>query len=326
MAKIVSFRDGMANLKAQLQAEAEKKGSGGGNIDERQWNPVIPKGQSEVEYVIRFLPMPNQLVDERPWVKKFVHYVQRPGAPESAKKFFATCPGTIGQRCPICEDCAKLYNTGNPHDEQIAQKRYKKADFFANVLVVKDPVRPECEGKVFMYRFGKKIWEKLDIALREDTVLFYEPAAGREFKLVIKKVQDFNNYDTSRFAASDTPLAATEDKMVEILDKAYDLKKIVLGAKFDSYDQVSDKYYTFLSGDATSPRPATSVKTAQSQEEEAVGAKIDELMRAGKSQPQAPSAPANETVKTPEAVPEEEGDDAFDFAKLEAEIQKLKLD
>ena len=128
------------------------------NVDERFWYPEVDK--SGIGYaVIRFLPAPQG--EDDPFVRRFQHGFKA----EDGKWFIEECPTTIGNDCPVCTENSRLWNTEIESNKNIARDRKRKLQYISNIMVVKDPANPQNEGKVFLYRYGKMIWNKLQNAM-----------------------------------------------------------------------------------------------------------------------------------------------------------------
>lgn len=190
--------------------------------------------------VLRFLPTHPD--DELPWVTTYTHAFQGP----TGKWYIEASRTTIGEPDPLSEKNRALWATGRDEDKELARKQKRKEQKIANVLVVSYPAHPELEGQVLHYKFGKKIFEKiLDKAkptfADETPVDVFNPFTGANFKLRVRMVDGYPNYDTSVF---DAPKAISDDEeeVLEILNKIKPLKTFVDPSKFKSYDQLAKKY------------------------------------------------------------------------------------
>ena len=228
----------LGNLTQKLiqQVEKDNKGSGGG-ADERLWKPVMDKSGNGYA-VIRFLPAPNE--EDLPWVKTFSHAFQGPGG-----WYIENSLTTIGQQDPIGELNRELWNTGSETDKDTVRKQKRKLSYYANIYVVKDPANPQNEGGVFLYKFGKKIFDKIMDAMQpeyedETPINPFDFWQGANFKLKLAKVAGYWNYDKSEFAAT-SALLDDDDALEAVWNKEYSLQELVAADKFKSYDELKKR-------------------------------------------------------------------------------------
>ena len=182
---------------------------------------------------LRFLPQKDP--SESPMVLTFRHAFQSAG-----KWFIEECPHTIGEKCPVCEHSSAIWN----ENETEARKHWRSKSYIANILVVKDKANPENEGKVFLYKFGKKIADKIleRISDEDDGVNVFDITNGLDFKLKCTQVSNYNNFDTSSFAFKSTEVAdGKEDLQEEIYNQIHELKEFMDPSKFKSYDVLQKK-------------------------------------------------------------------------------------
>lgn len=200
--------------------------------DERYWQPTVDKNQNG-SAVIRFLPSP-QGPSAPCWVQMFSHGFKGP----TGLWYIENSRTTLdGESDPVSELNNELWNAG---DKDTARAQKRKLHFMSNILVIKDPGNPENEGKVFLFKYGKKIFEKLNDAMNpefEDTVSMnpFDMEEGAPFSLRIRKYEGYRNYDKSSFGAVN-PMAPSEEEMVVIYKETYDLNAEVSDDKFKSYD------------------------------------------------------------------------------------------
>lgn len=212
--------------------------------DEREW--TLKGDDAGNGYaIIRFLPSPDE--DCTGFVKLHTHGFKN----ATGQWFFENCPGTIGEKCPVCEANKELWDSGLEANKNIARERKKKTNFYSNILVIKDSNNPENEGKVFIYRYGQKIFEKIkeaampDESFGETPINAFDMFNGANFKLKMRKVGGFPNYDQSTFDTA-SPVAADEAKIEEIWKKTYSLKEFVSKDKFKSYAEIKERFQRFL--------------------------------------------------------------------------------
>ena len=231
----------LGSLTSKLIQEVEKTNSSGGSSDERVWKPEVDKAGNGYA-VIRFLPAPDG--EEMPWAKVYTHAFQGSGW------FIDNCLTTVGQNCPVCESNRELWNTGSKANQEVVRQRKRKLSYYSNIYVVRDPAHPENEGKVFLYKYGKKIFDKISAAMQpefedETPIDPFDFWQGADFKLKIKKVAGYWNYDSSEFARS-APLLDDDDAMEAIWKKAYSLEDFVSADKFKTYEQLDARMKAVL--------------------------------------------------------------------------------
>ena len=217
-------------------------------VDERIWKPVMDKTGNGYA-VIRFLPAVKD--ESLPWAKVWNHAFQGP----TGQWYIENSLTTLGQNDPVSEMNSAYWNSGVESDKEIARKQKRKLQYFSNIYVVSDPANPENEGKVFLYRFGKKIFDKcmeaMQPAFQDETPLnpfdFWE---GANFKLKIRKVDGFWNYDKSEFGAPE-PLFDTDDSIEEVWGKQYPLVEFTAPTNFKSYDELKTRLDNVLAGTIT---------------------------------------------------------------------------
>ena len=213
--------------------------------DERLWKPELDKSGNGYA-VLRFLPAVHG--EELPWAKVYSHAFQGP----TGQWYIENSLTTISQKDPVSEYNTALWNTGTESDKEIARKQKRKLQYYSNVYVVTDPKNPHNEGKVFLFRYGKKIYDKLLAAMQpefqdEKPVNPFDPFSGANFKLKIRKVAGFWNYDTSDFESS-SQLFEDEAKIEAVCQKAYPLKEFTAADNFKSYDELKTRLDIVLSG------------------------------------------------------------------------------
>ena len=232
--------DKLLNAVKEDSAPQEKKSY----VDERLWKPELDKSGNGYA-VIRFLPSVEG--EDMPWAKVWNHAFQGP----TGQWYIENSLTTVGQKDPVSEHNTKLWNTGLESDKEIARKQKRKLQYFSNIYVVSDSKHPENEGKVFLYRYGKKIFDKLMAAMQpefedESPINPFDFWEGANFKLKIRKVDGYWNYDKSEFEAT-SPLG--DDTMIEgIWKKQYALKEFTASTNFKSYEELKTRLDAVLSG------------------------------------------------------------------------------
>lgn len=207
--------------------------------DENSWRPEVDKVGNGYA-VIRFLPAPEVDGDDGlPWVKIYNHGFQGPGG-----WYIENSLTTLNQSDPVGEYNTQLWNSGIEANKDIARKQKRRLNYISNVLVIEDPKHPENEGKVVLYRYGKKIFDKLTEAMNpqfedEKAMNPFDMWTGANFKLKIRKVDGFANYDKSEF---ESPSAiGDEDKMEKLWKSEFSLTAFLDGKNFKSYDELKAK-------------------------------------------------------------------------------------
>ena len=245
----------LGSLTDKLVKEVEKMNTGSqGGTDERFWKPSLGKGDIG-SAVIRFLPAPDG--EDLPWVKMYNHAFK---GPENSW-LIDNCLTTTGQSCPICKLNSQLWNSGNDRDKDTVRDRKRKLSYYANIYVIKDPANPENEGKIFLFKFGKKIFDKILNAMQpefedEAPINPFDFWAGANFRLKIRKVEGYWNYDKSEFDAPE-PLMDDDDALEALWKKEYSLSAIVAPDQFKSYDELEKRLNSVLGIGKVAPKTST---------------------------------------------------------------------
>ena len=263
----------LGSLTSKLTNEIEKmnKGSTGG-ADERLWKLEVDKAGNGYA-VIRFLPAPDG--EELPWAKVWSHAFQGPGG-----WYIENSLTTLGQKDPVSEYNRLLWNSGNDADKDLARKQKRKLSYISNIYVVKDPTNPQNEGKVFLYKFGKKIFDKITAAMQpefedEEAIDPFDFWQGANFKLKAKNVAGYRNYDSSEFAAV-SPLLDDDDALEALWKKQYPLVEFTAADQFKAYDILQQRLDSVLNAKKTRIAPEVA-----DEEEEIVTAKPEPVTAAG---------------------------------------------
>ena len=229
-----------ANALSKLTQEIEKLNQPQRTgADERLWKPELDKSGNGFA-VIRFLPAPNG--EDMPWAKVWSHAFKGPGG----QWYIENSLTTLGKDDPVGELNRELWNSGRDTDKEIARAQKRKLSYYSNIYVVSDPAHPENEGKVFLYKYGKKIFDKLVEAMQpafaDETPLdpfnFWK---GADFKLKIRKLDGYWNYDKSEFAAPATLGDFSDDKLEKIWEQSYSLAEFEAPKNFKSYEDLKKR-------------------------------------------------------------------------------------
>ena len=274
---------------AKGETEPQEKKS---YVDERLWKPELDKSGNGYA-VIRFLPAVKG--EDLPWAKVWNHAFQGP----TGQWYIENSLTTINQKDPVSEHNTRLWNTGLESDKEIARKQKRKLQYFSNIYVVSDAKHPENEGKVFLFRYGKKIFDKITAAMSpefedEKAINPFDFWEGANFKLKIRKVDGYWNYDKSEF--EDTSKLFEDDSEADKVWKSqYSLAEFTAPTNFKSYDELKTRLDAVLSG---------TVK---------VGNVADEIDDAPVAKPKVDTKPVTTKVETPVV---EEDDTLAYFEKL----------
>lgn len=232
-----------------LAKQLEKQNSSNTSYeDNRFWEPEVDKAGNGYA-VIRFLPAPAVDGEEGiPWVTLFTHGFQGPGG-----WYIENSLTTLGQKDPVSDYNTKLWNSGIEANKDIARKQKRKLRYISNILVISDPKHPENDGKLFLFRYGKKIFDKINEAMvppegfvDETPVNPFDFWNGANFKLKIRKVDGYRNYDKSEFEKPSALYDGDDAKLEELWKKEYSLKEFLDKKNFKSYEQLKTRLDTVL--------------------------------------------------------------------------------
>ena len=236
--------------KAIDSINAPTEGSG---KDERFWQPEVDKAGNGMA-IIRFLPAPAVDGDDAlPWVRLFDHGFQGPGG-----WYIENSLTTLNQKDPVSEYNSVLWNSGIEANKEIARKQKRRLFYIANIIVVSDPKNPDNEGQVRLYKFGKKIFDKLTEAMNpqfedEKAVNPFDFWEGANFKLKIRQVEGYRNYDKSEFESPSALFDGDDAKLEALWKKEYSLKEFLDPKHFKSYDVLKAKLDKVLGLDGAAP-------------------------------------------------------------------------
>lgn len=290
-ANLKTNRDSISKL---IQA-AEATGGGGEKksyTDERIWKPTVDKAGNGYA-VLRFLPaMEGQ---ELPWVRYWDHGFKGP----TGLWYIENSLTSIGQPDPVGELNSRLWNTGNDADKDRARDQKRRLHYVVNALVLQDPSAPQNEGKVFIYKFGKKIFDKIMDSMQpefadEKAVNPFDFWEGAEFKLKIRNVEGYRNYDKSEFGTPSTLYDGDDTKLEAVYNQLHDLSEFSDPKNYKTYDELKLKLAKVLGEDVVNSGAPTMAQTAQMNE----------------------PAPAPITPTTAEDIPSEDDDTMSYFARL----------
>ena len=257
--------DKLLNAVKEDSAPQEKKSY----KDERLWKPELDKSGNGYA-VIRFLPSCDG--EDLPWAKLWSHAFQGP----TGQWYIENSRTTLGkqEKDPVSQHNTALWNSGVESDKEIARKQKRKLQYYSNIYVESDSKHPENNGKVFLFRYGKKIFDKIMAAMQpefedESAINPFDFWKGANFKLKIRKVDGYWNYDKSEFD-SPTAILDNDDAIESLWKSQYSLNDFTADSNFKSYDELKIRLDTVLSGKTTVGNVTDSI------EEETVAApKVD---------------------------------------------------
>ena len=240
----------LGSLTAKLVKEVEKVNNTGGGGDDRLWKPELDKTGNGYA-VIRFLPAPDG--EEIPWAKLYSHAFQGPGG-----WYIENSLTTNGGKDPVSDHNRELWNSGNDSDKEGVRRQKRKLSYYANIYVVKDPTNPQNEGGVFLYKFGKKIFDKVMESMQpefedETPINPFDFWQGANFKLKIVKKDGYWNYDKSEFDVV-SPLLEDDDALEAVWKKEYSLAAVTAADQFKSYEDL-EKRLKYVLGQKPAQRP-----------------------------------------------------------------------
>ena len=251
----MSFNDlkkqsSLGSLTAKLVKEVEKMSTTSNGADERLWKPEMDKTGNGFA-VIRFLPAPEG--EELPWAKMYSHAFQGPGG-----WYIENSLTTVGGKDPVSEFNRELWNSGSEADKETVRKQKRKLSYYSNIYVVKDPTNPQNEGKVFLFKYGKKIFDKIMEAMQpefedETPINPFDFWQGANFKLKIVKKDGYWNYDKSEFDRV-APLLDDDDALETVWKKEYSLAAVTAPDQFKSYEDL-EKRLKYVLGQKSANRP-----------------------------------------------------------------------
>ena len=254
----------LGSLTEKLVKQVEKMSTTSSGADERLWKPEVDKTGNGFA-VLRFLPAPDG--EDLPWAKMYSHAFQGNGG-----WYIENSLTTIGGKDPLGEYNRELWNTGSETNKEIVRKQKRKLNYYSNIYVVKDPTNPSNEGKVFLFKYGKKIFDKIMEARQpefedESPINPFDFWVGANFKLKIVKKDGYWNYDKSEFDRVG-PLLDDDDAMEAIWKKEYSLNAITAPDQFKTYEELERRMNMVLGlSPSSSPTQSRAVVEQEDQYE-----------------------------------------------------------
>ena len=249
--------------------------------DDRFWKPTRDKAGNGYA-VVRFLPAKEG--EDLPWVRYWDHGFKGP----TGLWYIENSLTSIGQPDPVGESNAVLWNSGRDEDKALARERKRRLHYISNVLVVSDPENPQNEGKVFLYQFGKKIFDKIMDVMQpqfadEQPVNPYDFWEGADFKIKIRKVEGWVNYDKSEFSKPAALFEGDEARLTEVYNKLYSLQDFLKPENYKTYDELKMKLNRVLGVEAIEEPMPSVMDSAPAQQAPAMSTAEAESM--GTSEP-----------------------------------------
>ena len=257
MSSFANLKRGRSDLSKLTKAieATNQSGEAGSKDDNRFWQPEVDKAVNGMA-IVRFLPAPQADGDDAlPWVRVFSHGFQGPGG-----WLIDNCLTTLNEKCPVCEHNNTLWNSGIEANKDIARKQKRKLSYVANILVISDPANKSNEGQIKLFKFGKKIFDKITEAMNpefadETPINPFDLWEGANFKLKIRNVEGYRNYDKSEFAEKSALFDGDDEKLEELWKKEFGLKEFLERKNFKSYDQLKQRLDKALGFDGAAPAP-----------------------------------------------------------------------
>ena len=244
-----TLRNSRKTLLTKLADEVKKTASPQKGADERFWKLIVDPKTGIGYAKLRFLPAPKN--EDIPWSKLWSHGFQGP----AGSWFIENCPTTLdGRPCPVCKENNRLWNSGVERDKEVARARKRKLTYISNVLILEDPARPENNGKTFLYKYGKKIHDKV-MELLEPQFPDQKPAnpfdlwEGCDFKLKAQKVAGYQNYDKSEFTEPSELHAGDDAQKEKTWEGEFSLAEFLKEDQFKDFADLAQRFQRSLSGD-----------------------------------------------------------------------------
>jgi hypothetical protein len=274
-----SSKTSLEKITQQVNKLATPEGGGREN-DNRFWQPEVDKSGNGFA-VIRFLPAPDG--EDVPFVRIFDHGFKGPGGQWYIEKSLTT----IGKQDPVSEYNSQLWATGVQANQDQVRKQKRKLNFISNIYVVSDKAHPENEGKIFLYKYGKKIFDKLNAAMNpefedEAPVNPFDLWAGANFKLKIRNVEGYRNYDKSEFEKPE-PLMEDDAALEKLWKSEHSLQEFLKEEHFKPYDELKQKLYRVLALDGSASRAVQNASLTDLDEDETPAPKASKTVSAPSS-------------------------------------------
>jgi hypothetical protein len=244
------MKNSRTDLNKLVEAATSSNSQSDRSNDDRFWYPNRDKAGNGYA-VIRFLPSLNET--GTPWVRYWEHAFKGPTGQWYIEKSLTS----IGQQDPIAELNGKMWNSGIESDKAVVRQRKRNLRYVTNALIISDPANPENEGKVKLFRFGKKIFDKIMDVMQpkfpdETPINPFDMWEGADFVIKVRTVENYPNFDTSSFKSSKALFDGNDEKLEEIYNKQYDLNEWIDPKNYKSYDELKTRLNLVLG--ETAPR------------------------------------------------------------------------
>ena len=242
--------------------EAAEKTQGSRQNDDKFWKPTLDKAGNGYA-VLRFLPAANP--ESLPWAQYYDHGFKGP----TGRWYIEKSLTTIGQEDPVSQMNSRIWNSGGEDEKNLVRSRKRRLHYVSNVYVVSDPGNPDNEGKVFLFQYGKKIFEKITDIMQpefedESPINPFDFWEGANFKLKIRQFEGYRNYDKSEFAAPSALLDGDEDKLKEIFEQMHSFDEWTDPKNYKTYDELYRKLVDVLGDEVAEVMGTAATKTAES--------------------------------------------------------------
>jgi hypothetical protein len=240
----ISLKRNSKNLLSEFSEQAKKLNVSSYEKDERYWS-LTPDKLGNGRATIRFLPPSKG--ENTPFVKLFTH-----GFNNGSSWYIENCPTTVNLPCPVCENNSELWNQAEKEQpefdkhplKEVVRKRKRKLSYVSNIYVVKDDTNPENNGKVFLFKYGKQIFNKISSAMNpqyedEQKINPFDFWEGANFVLKQKLKDKYPNFEDSAFATKTSPILDNDEGIKEIWQKQHKLSEIVAHNQFKSYEDLT---------------------------------------------------------------------------------------
>lgn len=290
-----------------LVSELEKMSSGAKNYqDDRFWSVPMDEKTGNGTALFRLLPAGKN--DKLPWVTVYSHAFQGPGG-----WYIENSLTTIGKPDPCSERNSELWATGIEANKEIVRKRKRKQQYISNIYVISDPKNPQNEGKVFLFKYGKKIFDKIQEAMKpvfegDQAIDPFDFWQGADFRLKVKRVEGYPNYDSSSFENQSPLLEGADEALEKVWNSLYSLSEFHDAKNFKTYEELNarlDKVLGIKAPAASSPGPSKSASTPSKMESKPVSKTM--------------TSTEEDTDEVPWKAEEDETDESLDYFRRMAE-------
>ena len=306
----------LGSLTEKLVKQVEKMSTTSSGADERLWKPEVDKTGNGFA-VLRFLPAPDG--EDLPWAKMYSHAFQG----LSGSWYIENSLTTIGGKDPLGEYNRELWNTGTEANKETVRKQKRKLNYYSNIYVVKDPANPSNEGKVFLFKYGKKIFDKIMEAMQpefedESPINPFDFWVGANFKLKIVKKDGYWNYDKSEFDRV-SPLLDDDDAMEAIWKKEYSLNAITAPDQFKTYEELERRMNMVLGLSPSSSPTQSRAVVEQEDQYESYNQPVNSETKVLEELEQSYARSKSPTLPTVTSAVDEDEDDALAYFSRLAE-------